>query len=60
MTALGVAIADDFPLSEVLWRAVAPTVTRNVTVYQIHNFIEHLIPAVLVDAMLRISGKKPM
>lgn len=55
----GMDLAKDFPLSEVVWRPGVPIITRSPTVYKIHNFFEHMIPAILVDTVLKISGKKP-
>ncbi|CAK1546455.1 unnamed protein product [Leptosia nina] len=49
----------DVPLNDNLW-GVSETLTSNVFIYYLCVIFSHLLPAVFIDLILRLLGKKPM
>ena len=56
---MGLRIIDDVPLENVIW---FPSVTKttNKTIFFILMLLYHLIPAYVIDGILKLAGKKPM
>uniref|UniRef100_A0A1B6DEA6 Fatty acyl-CoA reductase n=2 Tax=Clastoptera arizonana TaxID=38151 RepID=A0A1B6DEA6_9HEMI len=55
---LGLKTAEQFPFSEVLWTPTAHF-TTNKTCFAVNAWFKHLIPALIVDLVLKIRNKKP-
>ncbi|XP_033224121.1 putative fatty acyl-CoA reductase CG5065 [Belonocnema kinseyi] len=55
----GIQITDEIPLGGILWFP-GVTITTNKTIFFILMLFYHLIPAYLVDGILKLAGKKPM
>ncbi|XP_068621838.1 fatty acyl-CoA reductase 1 [Battus philenor] len=56
---LGVKVMEEAPLGGMLWRA-GGAVTTSKTVYYLKVLLLHLLPALLVDIILWVIGRKPM
>lgn len=59
MMELGYSVNRRYPVSGMLWIPSSWT-TSNMTWYQINAVLFHFIPAVVIDTILKLIGKKPM
>jgi fatty acyl-CoA reductase len=59
LTDLGLEIMAESPLNNILWKPYV-YITDNKMVYFWRMILVHLIPAVLVDSLLKLTRKKPM
>jgi fatty acyl-CoA reductase len=59
MVEMGIALSKEEPLSNILWIPRASMI-RNRTWYFWNVIFFHLIPAVLVDGLFKLRGRKPM
>jgi fatty acyl-CoA reductase len=59
LTDLGLEVTAESPLNNILWKPYV-YITDNKTVYFWRMILVHLIPAVLVDSLLKLIRKKPM
>lgn len=57
--ALGLRTNAKLPLDGVLWYP-RTTITTNRVIYYIMTLLLHLLPALIIDSILKLSGKKPM
>lgn len=55
---LGLDMVKDVPLTNALWHPSDETTTSK-TYFTIKSWFAHLLPAIIVDLALRISGKEP-
>nr|QGV11525.1 FAR5 [Tetrastichus brontispae] len=56
---MGIRLTEKVPLEDIIWRPAA-TVTSVKTVYYLLTLILHLLPAYIIDFLLKMAGKKPM
>jgi fatty acyl-CoA reductase len=56
---IGQEIAAENPMSNILWKPHV-YITDNKIIYFWRMILLHLIPAVLVDSLLKLAGKKPL
>lgn len=56
---MGFRCNEEIPLEDIIWRPASRQV-MNKFVYVILVLLWHVLPALLIDGLLRISGKKPM
>ena len=56
---LGYKFSGEIPLEGMLWRP-GGFMTQNQTIYYIAMLILHLLPAVFIDGILKLVGRKPM
>ena len=54
---MGIRVTDKTPLEGVLWIPNI-TIARSKVVYYFLTLLLHLLPAILIDSVLKISGKK--
>lgn len=55
---LGLSMVKDVPLTEALWVPSDETTTSK-TYFTVKSWFAHLLPALVVDLVLRIAGKEP-
>jgi fatty acyl-CoA reductase len=56
---INLRMADKIPLTGMLWKA-AIYYTKYKTWYYVTVIFLHLIPALLIDGLIRLRGKKPL
>ena len=56
---MGVRFMEKIPLEGAIWKP-SITIARNKVVYYLLTLILHIIPALFIDAALKLSGRKPM
>jgi fatty acyl-CoA reductase len=55
----GMEIMAENPLNNMLWKPYV-YITENRIIYYWRMILVHLIPALLVDSLLKLAGKKPL
>lgn len=59
MSETGLKVADEFPLNDTIW-SISNHTTTSTIIWYIRTVLFMLLPALLVDSVLFIAGKKPM
>ncbi|XP_066587954.1 fatty acyl-CoA reductase 1-like isoform X2 [Prorops nasuta] len=59
LIAIGLYYNERIPLDGIIWHP-AVTITRCRVYYYLLVLLTHLLPAVLIDGLLKLSGRKPM
>jgi fatty acyl-CoA reductase len=59
MAEMGIQLSNEVPVNNMLW-IPRTSVIRNRTWYFLNVILFHLIPAVLVDGLIKFRGRKPM
>lgn len=59
MVEMGKGICEDVPFNDVLWYP-SGSVNKCYYAYLLKVYFYHLLPALIIDGLLRVMGKKPM
>lgn len=56
---MGIRLTEKIPLEDILW-VPNITIATSKFVYYVLTLLLHLLPALMIDTVLKIAGKKPM
>jgi hypothetical protein len=56
---IGIKLAEEFPLSSIMWKP-AMHLTKYQAWYYVNVIFLHLIPGLLIDGLIKLSGNKPL
>jgi hypothetical protein len=56
---IGVKVTEEVPLNSILWKP-SVTVTKYQAWYYVNVIFLHLIPGLLIDGLIKLSGNKPL
>jgi hypothetical protein len=52
-------VTEEFPLNNIIWKP-SVTVTKCQAWYYLNVIFLHLLPGLLIDGLIKLSGKKPL
>jgi hypothetical protein len=56
---MGLKVAEKFPINNIIWKP-SVTITKYRAWYYVHVIFLHLIPGLLIDGLIKLSGNKPL
>jgi len=59
IVSIGFGILKDIPLSGVIWNP-STKITKNFLIYYISMLLLHILPAILLDTIMKLFGLPPM
>jgi len=59
VTEIGLKLAEEIPLNSIMWKPNV-VMTKYQAWYYVNVIFLHLIPGLLIDGLLKLSGKKPL